>query len=55
MGPVIYEWYLKLTNLKENISLILLMSILGFTNLMILFASYIAGNDSDFKKTFNLK
>lgn len=55
MGPVIYEWYLKLTNLKENISLILLMSILGFINLMILFASYIAGNDSDFKKIFNLK
>ena len=55
MGPLFYEWYLKLTNLKENIPLILLMSILGLTNLMILFTSYIAGNDPDFKKTFNLK
>lgn len=55
MGPIIYEWYLKLTNLKENISLIFLMTILGLINLMILIISYIVGNDEDFKKKFNLK
>ena len=55
IGPLFYEWYLKLTNLKENIPLILLMTILGLINLLILIFSYIMGNDEDFKKTFNLK
>lgn len=55
IGPIIYEWYLKLTNLKENISLILLMVILSLINLVILIFSYFAGDDEDFKKTFNIK
>lgn len=54
MGPVIYEWYLKLTNLKANEFLIALMFILGLINLIVLIISY-TGDDEDFKKTFNLK
>ena len=54
MGPIIYEWYLKLTNLKANEFLIALMFILGLINLIVLIISY-TGDDEDFKKTFNLK